>query len=238
MADKKPLIALTPSFYKDSQAQAVYMRYVKAIERAGGVPLVIPMTADEGIQAQVAALCDGALFTGGDDIHPSYYGCCLHEHCGELTPLRDEYEFVFGKHFLATDKPFLAICRGIQFINVFYGGTLYQDLPAEYNRESVHRQERPYNVPYHSVSLVKGGKMADICGMDTLQVNSMHHQSVKKIGAGLVLEGVSPDGVIEAVTATDRPYGVAVQWHPEHLAEVGDEASLALFQSFVDSCKK
>ncbi|MBQ3081585.1 MAG: gamma-glutamyl-gamma-aminobutyrate hydrolase family protein [Clostridia bacterium] len=236
--ERKPLIALTPSYYKDSQAQAVYMRYVKAIERAGGVPIVIPMTSDEGIQKQMAELCDGALFTGGDDIHPSYYGCCLHEHCGELTPQRDEYEFVFGKLFLATGKPFLGICRGIQFINVAYGGTLYQDLPAEYKRESVHRQPRPYNVPYHSVSLVKGGKIAGICGMDTVEVNSMHHQAVKKIGAGLVTEGVSPDGVIEAVVATDRDYGVAVQWHPEHLAEVGDKASLALFSSFVNAAKK
>lgn len=235
--DKKPLIALTPSYYKDSEAQAVYMRYVRAIERAGGVPIVIPMTADEGIQKQIVALCDGALFTGGDDIHPRYFGCCLHEHCGELTPQRDEYEFVFGKLFLKTDKPFLAICRGIQFINVAYGGTLYQDLPAEYRRESVHRQPRPYNVPYHSVSLVKDGVIAGICGMDTLQVNSMHHQAAKKIGEGLVLEGVSPDGVVEALVATDRDYGVAVQWHPEHLADAGDKASLALFQSFVEAAK-
>jgi len=214
------------------------MRYVRAVERAGGVPFVIPMTADEGIQQTVVDMCDGALFTGGDDIHPSYYGCCLHEHCGELTPLRDACEFVFGKLFLATQKPFLGICRGIQFINTMYGGTLYQDLPAEYKRESVHRQPRPYNVPFHSVSLVKGGVLQSICGMDTVEVNSMHHQAVKIIGKGLVLEATSPDGVIEALVATDRPYGVAVQWHPEHLAEVGDKAATALFQSFIQAAKK
>ncbi len=233
----RPIIGLFPSFNGAEQQQTVYVRYVRAIEQAGGAPIVLPLTADRGVMSQMASLCDGALFTGGDDMHPRHYGCCLHEHCGELTLVRDECELVFAEEFLKTDKPFLGICRGIQFLNVMYGGTLYQDLPAEYNSSSIHRQPKPYNKPFHVVNLKKGGRVAEICGADSIETNSMHHQAVKKLGVGLVAEGYSADGVLEALSAADRKYGIAVQWHPEHLVTAGDAASIALFQSFISSCK-
>lgn len=235
---KKPLIGLFPSFNESELQQTVYIRYVRAILQAGGAPFVLPMTEDKEVMKQMAQLCDGALFTGGDDMHPRYYGCCLHEHCGTLTPVRDGAEVVFANEFLKTDKPYLGVCRGIQFLNVMYGGTLYQDIPAEYKGGCIHRQQRPYNKPFHSVELVKGGRLAEICGAETIQVNSMHHQSVKKLGSGLVAEGFAPDGVLEALSSTDRAYGIAVQWHPEHLVETGDMAALNLFRSFIEAAKK
>lgn len=235
---RKPLIGLFPSYDEKELRQTVLMRYVRAVQNAGGAPFVIPMTDDVEVMKRIAEACDGALFTGGDDIHPRYYGCCLHEHCGELAPVRDSAEFAFATEFLNTDKPFLGICRGIQFVNVFYGGTLYQDIPAEYKGGCIHRQQRPYNKPFHSVELVKGGKLAAISGAYTIQVNSMHHQSVKKLGMGLVAEGYAPDGVLEALSSTDRAFGIAVQWHPEHLVETGNTAALNLFESFIEAAKK
>lgn len=232
---KKPLIGLFPSYDEKELQQTVYMRYVRAIQRAGGAPFVLPLTEDVAVMQRMVEACDGVLFTGGDDMHPRYYGCCLHEHCGELALVRDKAEVIFANEFLKTDKPFLGICRGIQFINVMYGGTLYQDIAAEYKAGCIHRQPRPFNVPFHEVKLTKGGKLYEICGAETIQVNSMHHQSVKKLGAGLVAEGYAPDGVFEALSATDREYGIGVQWHPEHLVEKDNEAALRIFTSFIEA---
>lgn len=234
----RPLIGLIPSYENEEDRQAVNMRYVRAVLQAGGAPFVLPLCDDAETVRKFAQLCDGVLFTGGDDVHPRYYGCCLHEHCGTLTPIRDSFEIAFAKEFLKSEKPFLGICRGIQLINVMYGGTLYQDICAEYKAGCAHRQSAPYNVPFHSVSLVKGGALEALCGKTDLQVNSMHHQSVKALGKHLSAEAFAPDGVVEALSATDRAFGVAVQWHPEHLAEKGDTASLKLFEAFVGAAKK
>lgn len=234
---KRPLIGLFPSYNGAELQQTVYVRYVGAVERAGGAPFILPLTEDAALMEQMAALCDGALFTGGDDMHPSYYGCCLHEHCGELTPVRDRSEVLFARAFLKTGKPYLGICRGIQFLNVMYGGTLYQDIPSEYRRLSVHRQPRPFDVPFHGVSLVRGGALCRILGKDRIEVNSMHHQCVKKLGKGLVAEGYADDGVLEAFSDPARGFGLAVQWHPEHLVGKGDPVSLRLFGSFIEAAR-
>ena len=235
---ERPLIALFPSHDEEEHTQTVYLRYVRAVVRAGCAPFVLPMTDDAGVMKRMAALCDGALFTGGEDIDPRFYGSCLHEGCGKLTPLRDSCEFAFAAEFLKTKKPYLGICRGMQFLNIFYGGTLYQDIATEYSRSSQHHQSPPYNAAFHGVRLEKGGALEAICGLDRLSVNSMHHQAVKKLGAGLIAEGFADDGIMEALSASDRPYGIAVQWHPEHLVEKGDSASLALFDSFAEAARE
>lgn len=235
---RRPLIGLFPSFGTEEKQQTVYLRYVSAVEKTGGAPFVLPLTENTEVLTQMASLCDGVLFTGGDDMHPSLYGCCLHEHCGTLTPVRDRCETKFAEIYLKTGKPYLGICRGIQFLNVMYGGTLYQDIPAEYNRQSVHRQPKPYDVPFHKVRLTEGGRLAALLGKTEISVNSMHHQCVKKLGAGLAAEGFAEDGVLEAFSDPARAYGIAVQWHPEHLVGKDDEASLLLFNSFVEACEK
>lgn len=229
----RPLIALFPSYDEGEGTQTVYLRYVRAVENAGGAPFVLPMTASADVARRMAEVCGGALFTGGGDLCPTRYGCCLHEGCEEPTLLRDECEFAFAEAFLKTKKPYLGVCRGIQFLNVFYGGTLYQDIALEYSGALKHRQARPYDVPSHGVALAKGGRLAQICGAEKIAVNSMHHQGLKALGRGLLAEGVSDDGLVEAVSASDRDYGIAVQWHPEHLVTRGDTASKALFESFV-----
>lgn len=234
----RPLIGLIPSYKTEEDRQAVNMRYLRAVLQAGGAPFVLPLCTDAETIKRFAQLCDGVLFTGGDDVHPRYYGCCLHEHCGTLTPIRDSFEIAFANEFLKSDKPFLGICRGIQLINVVYGGTLYQDISAEYKAECSHRQSAPYNVPFHKAVLVPDGMLSRLYKAEVIEVNSMHHQSVKALGKHLNAEAFAPDGVVEALSASDRAFGVAVQWHPEHLVEGGDTASLNLFRAFVEATKQ
>ncbi len=233
----RPIIALTPSYDPKEGKQNVYMRYVRAIEQAGGAPFLLPLTANKEVLRRFLDMADGVLFTGGDDIHPRIYGRTLHEHCGELCPERDEMEFALGEEFLKTNKPFLGICRGIQFLNVLYGGDLWQDLPSEYGYKSVHNQGGHYDRHAHSVAPVAGGLLAKVLGSDAaFPVNTAHHQAVKTLASGLILEALSDDGVIEAFSSTDRGFGLAVQWHPEHL--VGhDPNARALFTAFVNACK-
>lgn len=229
---KKPIIALFPSYDPEGKRQNVLMRYVHAVEVAGGAPFLLPLSTDPQVMQTMVDICDGVVFTGGDDVHPRHYGACLHEGCGDLCPERDAAELVFAKAFLNTDKPFLAVCRGIQLVNVMYGGTLYQDINLERGRGLTHRQKPPYTEGSHGVSLKADGFIAELLGRDELWVNSMHHQAVKQVGKGLAVEGFATDGVIEALVATDRDFGVAVQWHPECLVD-GDEPSLTLFKSLV-----
>ncbi len=234
----RPLIALTPSFDPQTNKQNVYMRYIRAIEQAGGAPFLLPLTTDRTVLRQFLDLADGVLFTGGDDIHPRLYGRTLHEKCGELCPERDEMEFALGEEFLKTEKPFLGICRGIQFLNVLYGGDLWQDLPSEYGYKSIHNQGGNYDKHFHNVTPVKGGMLARVVGSDeSFGVNTAHHQAVKTLASGLILEAVSDDGVIEAFSSTDRTFGLAVQWHPEYLVGY-DKNAQVLFSSFVDAAKK
>ncbi len=233
----RPIIALIPSYDPQTAKQNVYMRYIRAIEQAGGSPFLLPLTENREVLRSFIDISDGVLFTGGDDIHPRIYGRTLHEHCGELCPERDAMEFAFGEEFLKTAKPFLGICRGIQFLNVIYGGDLWQDLPSEYGYRSVHNQGGHYDRHAHSVVPVKGGLLASICGEQAFPVNTAHHQAVKTLADGLVLEAVSEDGVIEAFSATDREFGLAVQWHPEHLV-CHDRNAVALFNAFVAAAQR
>lgn len=234
---KKPIIALYPSYSSSSGCQTVLMRYIHAVEIAGGAPFLLPLTTDEDVIETMVEMCDGVVFTGGDDAHPRHYGACLHEGCGDLCPERDAGEMAFAKQFLKTKKPFLAICRGIQLVNIMYGGTLYQDINLERGRGLTHRQQPPYSNGSHGVKLTKDGFIAKLVGSDELWVNSMHHQAVKQLGKDLVIEGYATDGVTEALVATDRPFGVGVQWHPECMID-NDEASFKLFKGLIEAAKK
>lgn len=234
--EKKPVIGLFPSYDAADNRQTVMMRYVHAVELAGGAPIVLPLSTDTAVLETAVRICDGVVFTGGDDVHPHLFGECLHEGCGFICDMRDGAELPFAKLYLQTKKPFLAICRGIQLINIMYGGTLYQDINIEYGKGTAHRQSPPYNVGSHEVLLAPDGFIAELVGKDRLWVNSMHHQAVKRLGNGLRIEGRAPDGVVEALVATDRPFGVALQWHPECLVD-SDSASLALFKGLIEAAE-
>lgn len=230
---KKPMIGVTPLW--DAERQSVWMLpdYLDGIKAAGGLPVVLPLEMSEEDANQVVETCDGFLFTGGQDVSPELYG--MEDATGTIvaSPKRDKMETLLLTKALQADKAVLGICRGLQFINVFLGGTLWQDLPSQHPSEIAHRQGKPYGVPSHQVKL--SGDIKSLLGKDILEVNTLHHQAVKDLGSGLMPMAVAPDGIIEAAQMSGKRFVWAVQWHPEYLFRT-DKDSLAIFSCFVEHC--
>ena len=214
-----PIIGVTPLW--DAERKSVWMLpdYLDGIKAAGGIPVVLPLGMGEEDADRIVETCDGFLFTGGQDV-----GSC---------PERDTLETLLLSKALTSDKAILGICRGLQFINVFLGGTLWQDLPSQHPSEVVHRQGKPYGIPTHTVML--DGDLMTLLGKDTIEVNTLHHQAAKELGSDLTAMAVAPDGIIEAVQMAGKRFVWAVQWHPEYMFKT-DPDSLAIFSRLVKHC--
>ena len=230
----KPMIGVTPLW--DAVRQSVWMLpdYLEGIKAAGGLPVVLPLEMSESDANQMAETCDGFLFTGGQDVSPELYG--MKDATGTIVASaeRDKLETLLLSRALQADKAVLGICRGLQFINAFLGGTLWQDLPSQHPSEIVHRQGKPYDVPTHQVTL--SGDLQALLRKNILEVNTLHHQAIKDLGSGLMPMAVAPDGIIEAAQMSGKRFVWAVQWHPEYLFRT-DLDSLAIFSCFVEHCK-
>ena len=228
-----PIIGVTPLW--DAERKSVWMLpdYLDGIKAAGGIPVVLPLEMTEVDADRIVATCDGFLFTGGQDVTPELYGA---EHSLSLitSPERDKLEMLLLSKALPSDKAILGICRGLQLINVFLGGTLWQDLPSQHPSEIVHRQGKPYGVPTHKVIL--DGDLKSLLGKDILEVNTLHHQAAKDLGRDLTPMAVAPDGIIEAVQMAGKRFVWAVQWHPEYMFKT-DPDSLAIFSCFIKHCQ-
>ena len=181
-------------------------------------------------------MCDGFLFTGGQDVEPSLYHQRKSENCGMINKERDQLERRFFERAYALDKPMFGICRGIQMFNVLLGGTLYQDLATEYETPLKHSMEPPYNREQHSVEIVKDTPLFDVVKKTKLGVNSYHHQAVKELAKDLSIMAKATDGLVEAVYSRAKRFVWAVQWHPEFSYE-NDQASRDIFRTFVDACE-
>lgn len=231
----KPVIGLIPLV--DSQRDSYWMLpgYMRGILDAGGVPVMLPLTDGEDALDTMLAFCDGFLFTGGHDVDPSLYNQENHGLCGELAPGRDSMEWVLLGKALEQGKAVLGICRGLQFLNVRLGGTLYQDLPAQFPSPVNHRQPAPYHLPIHPVRL--SGPLAQALDRSEISVNSCHHQAIRDLAPGLTVMAQAPDGLVEAVCMADKPFVWAVQWHPEFFS-ADDPVSHRIFRSFVEGCQK
>ena len=210
--------------------------YIHAIEASGGLPMVLPYTNDTHIMEYFTELCDGFLFTGGDDIAPDRYGEPLKDTCGEIQQFRDEFEFNMLHKVLKTSKPVLAICRGSQLVNVAFGGTLYQDIPSEKPSEVLHKQEDFGSTPIHFVKLIDDTPLSSLMKQDYMQVNSLHHQAIKKLGDRLEIMATAADGIVEALYLPGEQYLRAFQWHPERMFDT-DVQSRLIFADFINACK-
>ncbi|MCR5695034.1 MAG: gamma-glutamyl-gamma-aminobutyrate hydrolase family protein [Clostridia bacterium] len=241
---EKPVVAVTPSTENNGKYH-VSVPYFDVLERAGVIPVLLPMHLDDNDVEQVVNIFDGFLFAGGCDVLPSEYGEETVEACGEIQPQRDKLELaLFRRLFvLKPAKPVLAICRGLQVMNVAAGGSLYQDIAAQYAPDDgktvlTHRQEQPSYIPTHHVTVAKDTLLYGIIGgLSDLYVNSHHHQAVKKPGAGMKISAVSSDGIIEAMEYEGLPFCIGVQWHPEHLA-AGMPEQMKIFEAFATACSK
>ena len=227
----KPLIGISLGY--SPTKNSVNNTYVNSILMNGGVPYLIPVTDDVEVLRQVVAQLDGIVFTGGEDFAPAYFGEEEHEHLGEVNVNRDTYDLTLFK--LASDRniPTLGICRGLQLINVGMGGTLYQDLPSQKPSDINHRQEEAGTVATHSVSVVEGSLMHQILGEKEIQVNTFHHQAIKKLAPGLKIVGWANDSVPEMIEAYPNRQILGTQFHPEIFTANGDKLLGKLFQFLI-----
>ncbi len=230
----KPIIGVMPLWDEEKDSIWMLPGYLDGLLQAGGLPIMFPFTQDEQDLEQLAGVCDGFLFTGGHDVCPELYHETPMEGLVDSCRKRDNMEGIVLRKALERDKPLLGICRGIQFINAFLGGSLYQDLPTQHPSETEHHQPRPYDQPIHDVTLADGSPLYRCLGTDRLPVNSCHHQAVKKLAPALEAMAFSPDGLIEAVCMPGKKFLWAVQWHPEFSYRT-DAHSRRIFSAFVES---
>lgn len=219
----------------DPVKQQLNTAYVRAVENAGAVPVILPNTAERDVLSRYLGIIDGLLLSGGVDIAPVRYGEPPHAALGDVDIERDNTEIPLIQLAVRQDMPIFGICRGIQALNVALGGTLYQDLPSEHPSEIAHQQtERglPRNAFSHSVSISPGTRLGGIVQTGEMQTNSFHHQALKQVAPGLTVTATAPDGVIEALERPESRYLLAVQFHPEETAP-NDAHSRALFADFV-----
>lgn len=211
--------------------------YVSSLANAGAEPCLIPLGLPGAALEGLLARLDGVLFSGGGDIHPERYGSQPHPRLGNVDPDRDEIELFLLERAIKFELPFLGICRGLQLINVGLGGSLYEDLSDQ--RPGSLRHQSPDSWPRdrlaHKVQVEPDSQLHGILGLSEPEVNSQHHQAVRRLASGLQPAAFAPDGVLEALELPGHPFGLAVQWHPEWLQ--AHPSMQALFQAFVESCR-
>ena len=223
----KPVIGITPCTRVDD--------YVESVKRAGAEPLVLSNTDEpRGVLDRV----DGILLTGGLDVDPTLYGAAPHP-TTKAAPDRDRFEVPLSRAAVEGDVPVLAICRGVQVLNVAAGGTLVQDIPSTVRTELSHSIEVPKDKIAHEVRVTAGTQLAAALGsgapLDSCSVNSRHHQSVGTVAPQFVVSAVSSDGVIEGIERPGAAFCVGVQWHPENFWRTGEFAGL--FDAFVAAAR-
>lgn len=234
----KPIIGITSNFKTINNRLncALDYDYVNAVNEAGGIGLILPIITDEKLLDDYSQILNGLIFSGGEDIEPSYYGESSIEQIGTTCLDRDKCEMGLFKRAFEKKLPVLGICRGMQLINVALGGSLYQDIKTQIDKSLEHRsKEEMVGQPHHSIKVMEDSMLYRMLGVKETEVNSFHHQSLKDIGSGLKVTAISPKGIIEGVESEERAFLMGVQWHPEKL--IGEYPVFnGIFDSFVKAC--
>jgi putative glutamine amidotransferase len=234
-----PLVGITMSMTIGTAPERAYVNsaYLQAVQQAGGVPVLLPPQLSAASLERLARGLDAVLLTGGGDMDPSHFGESPHASLYDVAPARDALELGVIQSALDRRRPILAICRGIQVLNVALGGSLYQDVVTEPGTEVTHSQREARDQPTHKVTVTPGSRLARVMGADEVEVNSFHHQVIKALGRGLTAVAWAPDHLIEGVElADDTRWVLGVQWHPEHLTK-DSEPARRLFAALVDAAR-
>lgn len=236
----QPLIGIT-THAGDAEHRAeldrLLAQIVAGVEHAGGLPLLIPPGLAQTTLRGIFARIDGLLLSGGGDIDPACYGAQTTSVVGGVDPARDAAELALAQWALDRQKPVFGICRGLQIMNVAQGGTLYRDI-SEHPAAQRHTfyPDYPFDLLSQEIQIVSTSRLARIVGATSLDINSLHHQACRELGAGLHAVACAPDGLVEAIEALDHPFALAVQWHPEALPAIAEMR--ALFGALVQACSQ
>jgi putative glutamine amidotransferase len=238
----QPFIGITTGIRFSDEGWRYYGAYAPnatAIERAGGLPVLIPCGLQEKTLRAIYERMDAVLIPGGGDVDPRHYGADKHPLTDRIDPDRDQTELTVARWAVEDDLPLFGICRGHQVMNVAMGGTLVQDIPSQVDTTIAHNmsKELPRSGHGHEVRINPGSRLAGIIGSTAVAVNSYHHQSVQQPAPTTNITAYAPDGVVEALEHPDRQFVLSVQWHPEDMA--GDEEAMQrLFDAFVDAARE
>lgn len=242
-ARRPPWIGITPDLEKDKGRRGepllvLQQRYPRAILEAGGIPVVLPIASSPQVLRKTIDRLDGIVVSGGNfDIHPRFYGQRAREEMRLVQEERTEFELELISLALGRDLPLLGICGGAQAINVVLGGSLYQDIATQ-NREALeHERGDIKDRGGHRVEVHEGTKLKAIVGCKFLVVNSTHHQAVRRLGKGLLINATAEDGVVEGIESRRHSFILGVQWHPEFLTH-RDPRQRKIFASFVSACRR
>lgn len=222
MNPKIGIVTIIDSANPAAERASVGMEYVNAVIKTEGVPILLPLTTEEALLDQYVECCDGFIFSGGIDISPCRYNEAPSPLLGTTSLRLDDFQLPLMKKVIIARKPFLAICRGNQVLNVACGGTLYQDSKEIPGNIMKHMQQTDRGDISHKINIIPETILASLFG-SSVWTNSYHHQSVKDLGKGLVISAKADDGMVEAIELTDYPFGVGVQWHPEVMFKVSED---------------
>ena len=237
----RPLIGITVSRRKSSSGErdvyGVLSPYVDAVLCQGAIPMMIPLGIPTETLRNLYDLMDGLILSGGGDVHPKNYGGSLKGLCKQIDPDRDRLECELVQWATAEGKPILAICRGIQIMNVALGGTLWQDLATAVPGAAKHDYfpDYPRDKRVHRLTVTQDSKLAKWMQTTSMEVNSIHHQACRDLAPEMRKVAVSPDGFIEAAEIPNHSYALGVQWHPEWIQDTSDQKRL--FSELVNTCR-
>jgi putative glutamine amidotransferase len=242
----KPVIGVTPDFNAGDRKdmggrEPTYFlraRYIRAIEELGGIPLILPLVAEPSARRRLLDSVDGLLLTGsGPDLPPRLYGERQRYKFPLVSERRAGFELELVRQARSRDLPLLAICGGMQTVNVACGGSLFQDIPSQVRHALDHRQKTKAIHVSHPVAVKPKSLLDKIVDKATIMVNSSHHQSVKKVAPSLVSSAVAPDGIVEAIESPTHRFLLAIQWHPEFLFE-RHAAHRRLFEALLRAARR
>ena len=239
-----PLIGVSTSVTVDRYPERAYVNaaYLAAVQQAGGIPVLLPPQLEPSARAELLKRLQGVLLTGGGDVDPARFGEAPHPTTADVSAARDGLEIDLTRWAIETGIPLLAICRGLQVLNVALGGSLHQDIPSDPGSPLDHSQAGlqggSRSTPVHQVKVRDGSRLAGILGALEVDVNSFHHQAIHRLGRDLRDVAWAPDSIVEGIELVgDAPFVVGVQWHPEEL--VGhDPTARNLFRVLVERARE